>query len=47
MRIHITSNFFIPGLENEGSVDLKGTNMTLREFLGELSMMSPGGVEYI
>ena len=47
MRIHIKSNFFIPGLENEESVDLNGTDMTLREFLDELSVMSSGGVEYI
>jgi hypothetical protein len=47
MRIHIKSNFFIPGLENEESVDLHGTEMTLREFLDELSRMSPDRVEYV
>ena len=47
MRINIKSNFFIPGLEKEEIVDLNLTEMTLREFLDELSMMSPDHVEYI
>ena len=47
MRIHIRSNFLIPGLENEESVDLNGTEMTLKEFLDELSAMSPDRVEYV
>lgn len=47
MRIHIKSNFFVPGLENQESVDLNRTEMTLREFLDELSRMSPEPVEYI
>jgi hypothetical protein len=40
MRIHIQSNFFVPGLENEESVDFGAEEMTLREFL-------PDRVEYV
>ena len=47
MRIHIKSNFFVPGLENEESVDFDRTEMTLRKFLDELSRMSPDRVEYV
>ena len=47
MRIHIKSNFFVPGLENKESVDLERPQMTLREFLEELSEMSPTAIEYV
>ena len=47
MRIHIKSNFFVPGLENKESVDFERPPMTLREFLEELSEMSPTPIEYV
>ncbi|OGP66201.1 MAG: hypothetical protein A2170_00230 [Deltaproteobacteria bacterium RBG_13_53_10] len=47
MRIHIKSNFFVPGLEKKESVDLERPHMTLREFLEELSKMSPTAIEYV
>jgi hypothetical protein len=47
MRIHIKSNFLVPGLENEESIDFSKTEITLREFLDRLSVMSPDRVEYI
>jgi len=47
MRILIQSNFFVPGLENEESVDFGPTEMTLREFLEALSGISPDRVEYV
>lgn len=47
MRIHIQSNFFVPGLEDNESVDFDAEEMTLREFLEALSGMSPDRVEYV
>ena len=47
MRIHIKSNFFVPGLEKKDSVDVERPQMTLRDFLGELSRMSPAAIEYV
>ena len=47
MRIHITSNFFVPGLEKKESVDVERPQMTLLEFLEELSKMSPTAIEYV
>ena len=47
MRIYIKSNFVVPGLKDEGSVELDRAQVTLREFLNELSMMSPTPIEYV
>jgi hypothetical protein len=47
MRIHITSNFFVPGLEEKDSVTMERSRMTLRDFLEELSKMSPTPIEYV
>jgi len=47
MRIHVRSNFFVPGLENRDSVDFERPQMTIREFLEELSKMSPTPIEYV
>jgi molybdopterin converting factor small subunit len=47
MKIHIKSNFVIPGLKDEESVDLDRSEMTLRDFLEELSAMSPNRLEYV
>ena len=37
----------MPGLENKESVDFERPPMTLREFLEELSEMSPTPIEYV
>jgi len=47
MRIHIKANFFVPGLEEKDSVTVGRSRMTLREFLEELSKMSPTPIEYV
>ncbi len=46
MKIYIKSNFVVPGIENQECVDLV-SEMTLRQFLQELSMMSPSRIEYV
>jgi hypothetical protein len=46
MKIYVKSNFVVPGLGNEESVDL-GSETTLRQFLEKLSMMSPTRIEYV
>ncbi len=46
MKIYIKSNFVVPGIGNEESVDL-GSEMTLRQFLQNLSMLSPARIEYV
>ena len=47
MRIYIKSNFFVPGLGKKDSVELDPSQITLREFLVELSKMSPAAIEYV
>ena len=47
MKIYIKSNFVVPGLKDEESVDLDRSEITLKEFLDELSVMSPNRIEYI
>jgi len=47
MKIYIKSNFVIPGLEKEESVDFGCSGMSLREFLDELSKKAPTPVEYL
>ena len=47
MRIHIQSNFFVPGLKKAEWVDFDRTSMTLREFLEELSAKAPTPIEYV
>ena len=47
VKIYIKSNFFVPGLEHEESIDLDRSRMTLREFLEELSMRAPKPIEYV
>ena len=47
MNIHIKSNFVVPGLEDRDSVDIDRSSMTLRQFLEELSTMSPTPIEYV
>lgn len=40
------SNFIVPGLKDNQSVDLDRLKITLRGFLDELSMTSPSRVEH-
>jgi hypothetical protein len=47
MRIHIASNFFVPGLEEKDSIAIERSQMELWDFLEELSRMSPTPIEYI
>jgi hypothetical protein len=47
MKIMIKSNFVVPGLEDEESLELNVSNLTLREFLENLSRLSPDPLEYV
>lgn len=47
MRIHVESNFHIPGLEEKENLDFDMEQMSLREFLVALSAMSPTAIEYV
>ena len=52
IRVNIKSNFSVPGLENQEGGDLEGLDLdrseiTLREFLGELSTRTPNRIEYV
>ena len=47
MKILTKSNFVIPGLEGEESLELSGSEITLRDFLKELSKRSPDPLEYV
>jgi len=47
MKLYITSNFFVPGLEHADSVEIDHPGMTLREFLEELSKRAPTPIEYV
>jgi molybdopterin converting factor small subunit len=47
MKIYVKSNFVVPGLDNGESVDLDQSQLTLREFLKELSERAPTRVEYV
>jgi hypothetical protein len=47
MKIHVKSNFVVPGLDNGEFVDLDQSQWTIRKFLEELSERSPTRVEYI
>ncbi len=46
MKIYIKSNFVVPGIENQEWIDLR-SEMTLQQFLQNLSMMSSSRVEYV
>jgi len=43
----IKSNFVVPGLEDEVGLEMKGSEVTLREFLEHLSRLSPDPLEYV
>jgi molybdopterin converting factor small subunit len=47
MRIYIKSNFVVPGLVRGEFLDLDQSQLTLREFLQELSERAPTRVEYV
>lgn len=47
MKIHINSNFFVPGLEQEESVTIPAARINLCVFLEELARMSPTPIEYV
>jgi len=47
MKIHVKSNFVVPGLDNGEFVDLDQSQLTLREFLEGLSERSSTRVEYV
>jgi hypothetical protein len=47
MKIYIKSNFVVPGLGHEESLDLDCTEITLREFLDKLSTKAPTRIEYV
>ena len=43
----IKSNFVVPGLEDEESLELNVSTLTLREFLENLSKLSPDPLDYV
>jgi hypothetical protein len=47
MKIMIKSNFVVPGLEDEESLELNVSRLTLREFLENLSKLSSDPLEYV
>jgi hypothetical protein len=47
MKIMIKSNFMIPGIEDEESFELSGSRVTVREFLENLSKLSPDPLDYV
>ena len=47
MKIMIKSNFVIPGIEDEESLELRGSKVTVREFLEILSKLSPDPLDYV
>ncbi len=47
MKIHVKSNFIVPGLDDGESIHLDRSQLTIRQFLEELSERSPTRVEYI
>ena len=47
MRIYVKSNFIVPGLDNGEFVNLDQSQLTIREFLEEISEKSPTRVEFV
>ena len=47
MKVHVKSNFVVPGLDNGEYVDLDRSQLTLKEFLRELAERAPTRVEYV
>ena len=48
MKIHIKSNFVVPGLEDREHIELDRVDVTLRELLEELQRVAaPSPIEYV
>ena len=48
MRVHIKSNFVVPGLEDREDIDLDRTEISLRQLLEELQRLAaPSPIEYV
>jgi hypothetical protein len=48
MKIHLKSNFVIPGVEDREYVEFAGNEITLRQLLEELQRLSaPMPIEYV
>jgi len=47
MKIYVKSNFMVPGLKDEESIELDCSGITLRGFLDELSARAPNPIEYV
>ena len=47
MKIYVKSNFVVPGLVNGEFLDLDQSQLTMGEFLKELSRRAPTRVEYV
>ena len=48
MRIHIKSNFVVPGLKDREDIDLDQTEISLRQLLEELQRLAaPSPIEYV
>jgi len=47
MKIHVKSNFIVPGLDDGEFANLDQSQLTIREFLEELAERSPTRVEYV
>ncbi len=47
MKIHIKCNFIIPGLEDKESLDIDGSEISVRNFFEKLSLMSPDRSKYV
>jgi hypothetical protein len=48
VKIHVKSNFVVPGLEDREYVEVDGAGMTLRQLLEELQRLAaPSPIEYV
>jgi len=48
MKIHLKSNFVIPGVEDREHIEFAGNEITLRQLLEELQRLSaPMPIEYV
>ena len=48
MKIHVKSNFVVPGLEDREYVEVDQAEMTLRQLLEELQRLAaPSPIEYV
>ena len=48
MKIHVKSNFVVPGLEDREYVEVDRAEMTLRQLLEELQRLAaPSPIEYV